>query len=164
METKSAAVANGQKTILMQRNLDLPLDTVWKAWTEPEMCKKWWGPKDYTCPSCTIDLRVGGKCIASMKGPDGKEIWSTGTYKEIVPEKRLVYADNFSDSKGNTISASEAGMPGNWPKDLPVTVEFEEKDGKTVMKLRHEGIPAEMYDECIQGWEQCFDKLEKNVR
>ena len=74
-----------QRTVSIKRTFDLPLATVWKAWSDAESFKKWWGPTDYTSPNCTIDFKVGGKYLASMKGPDGKETWSTGTYKEIVP-------------------------------------------------------------------------------
>lgn len=94
MTTSSeSSIASKQKTVSITRTFNLPVDTVWKAWTEPESFKKWWGPKDYTCPSCTIDFKVGGKNLAAMRGPDGKDIWSTGTYKEIIPQKKIVYTD-----------------------------------------------------------------------
>jgi uncharacterized protein YndB with AHSA1/START domain len=164
METNNnTTVATRQKTVSITRTFDLPLNIVWKAWTEPESFKKWWGPTDYTCPSCTIDLKVGGKCIASMKGPDGKEIWSTGIFKEIEPMKKLVYEDHFSDSQGNLVSPSYYDMPGDW-NDVNVTLTFEEVDGKTKMTIEQTNIPEEMYDDCIKGWNQSLDKLEKNLK
>lgn len=153
-----------QKTITINRTFNLPVETVWKAWSEPETLKKWFSPEEYTCPSSTIDFKVGGKYLNSMKGPDGKEIWSTGTYKEIIAHKKIVHSDSFADSKGNIVSGSYYNMPGDWDKELKVTVEFEGVDGKTHMKLQHEGLPAEMADDCIKGWQSCFDKLEKNVK
>ncbi len=162
METQNnnTAAQDNTKDIVITRTFDLPLDRIWQAWTEPESFKKWWGPKDFTCPECTIDLRVGGKTLACMRSKDGKDFWSTGTFLEIVPKKRLVYEDNFSDEKGNTVSPSYYGMPGEW-NDVLVTVEFEDLNGKTKMDLRHKGIPQEMYNDCIQGWQECFDKMEK---
>jgi uncharacterized protein YndB with AHSA1/START domain len=74
-----------------------------------------------------------------------------------------VIADNFSDEHGNIISASEYGMPGDWPKELLITFSLEEADGATKLKLTHEGIPEEMREECIKGWNESFDKLEKNI-
>ena len=53
-------------------------------------------------------------------------------------------------------------MPGEWPKENLITVEFQEENGNTNMKLTHTGIPTEMADDCVKGWQQCFDKLEKN--
>ncbi|HET6991195.1 MAG TPA: SRPBCC domain-containing protein [Bacteroidia bacterium] len=144
----------------MKRTFNLPLATVWKAWTEPESFKKWWGPGNYSCPYCSIDFKVGGKYLASMQGPDGKEIWSTVTYKEIVPFKKIVYSDNFSDSKGNVVPASDYEMTGEWPSELIVTLKFEEVNGKTTMTLEHVGLPEETYDDCMKGWQSSLDKIE----
>lgn len=153
-----------KETITINRTFDLPLDTVWKAWSESENVKKWFSPEGYTCPSSSIDFKEGGKYHNSMKAPDGKETWSTGTFKEIVDHKKIVYSDSFADSEGKVVSASYYNMPGDWDKELKVTVEFEEKNGKTEMKMRHEGLPAEVADDCIKGWQSCFDKLEKNIK
>ena len=131
------SIEEKQKTLSVKRTFNLPLNTVWKAWTEPENFKKWWGPKEYSCPDCTIDFKIGGKFLASMKGEDGKKIWSTGTYKEIIPQKKIVVTDSFADSKGNIVPASYYKMPGNWGLELQVTVEFEEVDGKTNLKMQH---------------------------
>lgn len=153
-----------QKTISFKRILNLPLNIVWKAWIEPESFKKWWGPKEFTCPDCTIDFKIGGKFLASMQGEDGKKIWSTGTYKEIIPQKKIVVTDSFADSKGNIVPASDYKMPGEMALELMVTVTFEEVDGKTNISLLHEGLAAEIADECIKGWQSSFDKLESNVK
>jgi uncharacterized protein YndB with AHSA1/START domain len=155
--------ASKQKTVSITRTFNLPLQTLWKAFSEAESFKKWWGPEGYTCPDCTIDFKVGGRYLANMKGPDGTDNWSTGEYQEIVPLKKIVYLDSFSDEKGNIISGTEAGLPGEWPMELNVTVTFEESNGKTILKINQTGIPEAMYDDCIKGWQQCFDKLEKNL-
>ena len=73
------------------------------------------------------------------------------------------FTDRFSDEKGNIKPASEFGMPGNWPKELLITFELEEADGATKLKLEHEGIPVEMREECIKGWDESFDKLQRNI-
>ena len=165
METKTKQQSSAlQKDIVINRVFDLPISKVWQAWTDAETFKKWWGPKDFTCPSSKMEARVGGKYLNCMRGPDGKEYWSTGVVKEFVPERKLVVTDNFSDEKGNIKPASEYGMAGNWPKELLITVYLEEADGATKMKLRHEGIPDEMRDDCIQGWNESLDKLEKNIK
>ncbi len=97
-----------------------------------------------------------------MRSTEGKEFWSTGVYKEIIPFKKLVCTDSFSDDKGNVIPASDMQMSGNWPTECLVTVTFEENGGHTKMHLQHVGIPTEMHDECIIGWNQSFDKLAKS--
>jgi len=152
-----------QNEIVINRVFNLPVSVVWLAWTDAEYFKKWWGPRGFTCPSSKMEAKVGGKYLNCMRGPDGKEYWSTGVVKELIPERKLVVTDSFSDDKGNIKPASEYGMPGDWPKELLITVYLEEADGATKMKLRHQGIPAEMREDCIKGWNESFDKLEENI-
>ena len=169
METKTKKQEDRHENPALQNNLviyrifDMSAKKLWRALTEPEEFKKWWGPKDFTCPSSKMEARVGGKYLSCMRGPDGKEYWSTGEVKELIPERKLVVTDSFSDEKGNIKSASEYGMPGDWPKELLITVYFEEADGATKLKLRHQGVPDEMREECIKGWNESLDKLEKNI-
>lgn len=157
-------VKEEKKTITIDRTFNLPLTTVWKAWSEPENLKKWFSPEGYTAPDSNIDFKVGGKFLNSMKAPNGKITWSTGTYNEIIPGKKIAYSDSFADVQGNIVSASYYGMPGDWDLALSVTVEFEEVDGKTNMKLQHSGLPVEAAEDCKKGWQMCFDKLEQNLK
>jgi uncharacterized protein YndB with AHSA1/START domain len=152
-----------QNEIVINRVFNLPVSVVWLAWTDAEYFKKWWGPRGFTCPSSKMEAKVGGKYLSCMRGPDGKEYWSTGVVKELIPERKLVVTDSFSDDKGNIKPASEYGMPGDWPKELLITVYLEEADGATKMKLKHQGIPNEMREDCIKGWNESFDKLEENI-
>lgn len=161
---KDIQTAEKQKTIVVERTFNLPLNTVWKAWTEAESMKKWWGPEEFTCPDCTIDFKVGGKFVASMQGPDGKKIWSTCTYKEIIPYKKIVNTDSFADENGNIVPASYYNMEGDWELELMVTTEFEEVNGKTNISLQHAGLPDDMTENCMKGWQSSFDKLEKNFK
>ncbi len=152
------------KTVSINRIFDLPVSTIWKAWTEPESFKKWWGPHEYTCPYCKIDLRVGGTCHASMKNKKtGEEQFSIGTYKEIIENKKLVVTDSFADKQGNITEAPE-GFPGKWPRELLITVELKEQDGKTHMHMTQAPMPAEMYEDCLKGWGECLDKMESNLK
>ena len=152
-----------QNEVVVHRVFDLPVNKVWRALTESEEFKKWWGPRGFTCPSSQMESRVGGKYLNCMRGPDGKEFWSTGVVKELIPERKLVVTDSFSDEKGNIKPASEYGMAGEWPKELLITVYLEEADGATKMKLKHQGVPNEMREDCIKGWNESFDKLEENI-
>jgi uncharacterized glyoxalase superfamily protein PhnB/uncharacterized protein YndB with AHSA1/START domain len=156
--------AAAEQQLVIRRVFNAPRERVWKAWTEPEFLMQWWGPKDFTAPASTIDLRVGGKYLHCMRSPEGKDYWSTGVYREIVPVERFVCTDNFADEKGNVVPASHYGMPGDWPPELVVTVTLEEVGAKTRMTLRHEGIPAgRMREDCIAGWNQSLDKLARKL-
>ena len=149
-----------QKELVIRREFNSSLQKLWQAWTEPEQVMQWWGPKSFTCPVSKIDFRVGGKYLFSMRGPEGKDNWSTGTYKEIIPMKKIVCTDSFSDKDGNVIHAAEYGLPGNWPTELLVTLVFEDMNGKSKLTLTHSGIPEEMQRQTQNGWEESLDKLD----
>jgi uncharacterized protein YndB with AHSA1/START domain len=156
----SPAKLAGGEDLVITRVFDAPREAVWKAWTDPEHCVRWWGPKGFTAPVCKIDLRVGGKYLFCMRSPEGQDYWSTGVYRDIVPMERIVCTDSFSDEKGNIVPASHYGMQEDWPQELLVTVTFGEDDGKTIMTLQHVGIPSGMLSDCEDGWSGSFDKLE----
>jgi uncharacterized protein YndB with AHSA1/START domain len=150
--------------LVITRVLDAPVDQVWKAWTDPEETKKWWGPKQFTAPEIKSDLRVGGSYLYCMRSPDGQDFWSTGTYREIVPMERIVATDSFADAEGNVVPSSHYGMEG-FPLEMEMTVTFEEQDGKTKLTIRQAGLPAgDMADQTEQGWNESLDKLEASLK
>jgi uncharacterized protein YndB with AHSA1/START domain len=149
--------------LVITRIFDAPRELVWKEWTEPERFKQWWGPKGFTSPSAELDVRVGGNYLASMKSPEGLEVWSTGTYGEVREPERLTMSDSFADAMGNVVPASYYKMPGEFPLELQVTVTFQEHGGKTTMTLRHSGMPPESAKDSESGWNESFDKMEKNM-
>ena len=62
MAERSDAPATAKEGVLViEREFDAPRELVWKAWADPEMAKRWWGPKGFTSPAAEIDFRVGGK-------------------------------------------------------------------------------------------------------
>lgn len=159
------AQRNESEGLVITRVFDAPRELVWKAWTNPEHVKRWWGPKNFTAPFCKIDLRVGGKYLSCMRGPDGKEFWSTGVYRKIKKPERIVCTDSFADEKGNVVPASHYGMKDDFPMEMLVTVTFEEENGKTKMTLKHAGMPAgEMGEMAQTGWNESFDKLAESLK
>lgn len=151
------------KELIITRTFDAPRELVWRAWTVPEYTMRWWGPKDFTAPSCAIDLREGGRYLNCMRSPEGLDFWSTGVYREVVAPERLVCSDSFADEQGNVVPATHYGMRKDFPLELNVTVILEEVDGKTRMTLRHEGFPPDMVEMCMEGWNQSFDKLAESL-
>jgi len=158
------AMAGGadDDAIVLRRVLDSPRDAVWKAWTEPERLKGWWGPRGFTSPECRIDLRPGGRFHACMRSPDGKDFWSAGIYREVVAPSRIVVTDYFADEHGKKIEPTEYGMSASWPSEALVTLTFVEHEGdKTRLTVHHGvgGASAAERDMCRQGWEESLDKL-----
>lgn len=155
-----ATIKKETTDLIITRIYDAPREVVWKAWTDPETVKRWWGPKGFTAPVSKIDLRVGGTYLNCMRGPEGRDYWSTGVYRELVPQERLVMTDSFADEKGNAVPASHYGFTGDWPLELLVTVSCEDVKGKTKMTLKHEGIPEGVVKAMTEaGWNESFDKL-----
>src|SRR3990170_1407524 len=148
------------REIIIARIFDAPRELVWRAWTDPRIVKRWWGPKGFTTPVCEIDLQIGGRYLYCIRSPEGKDYWGTGVYREIVPLDRVISTDSFADEKGNVVPATHYGMSADVPLEMLVTVTFEDLGGKTRMTLRHEGLPAgEMSDGAGAGWNESFDKL-----
>lgn len=144
----------------LTRSFQASPENVWKAWTDPENVKQWWGPKDFTAPVVIMDFQVGGASLYCMRSPEGEDIWSTGIYQEIVPRERIVTTDSFADADGNVVPGSEYGMEGDWPLELMVTINFQEEDGKTIITLQHQGFPDKKNRDLAEaGWNESLDKL-----
>jgi uncharacterized protein YndB with AHSA1/START domain len=157
---KSSSTVPAGEDLVIIRVFDAPRGRVWQAWTDPESMMRWWGPAGFTCPVCKIDLRGGGAYLNCMRSPEGRDYWSTGVFREIVPPERLVYTDSFADERGNVVSATHYGMSADFPLEMRVTVTFEEQEGKTRLTLRHAGLPpGKDLDDCRAGWSESLDKL-----
>jgi len=146
--------------LIISRLFDAPRELVWKVWTDPGFVMRWWGPKNFTSPSCRIDLRVGGSYLYCMRSPEGKDYWSTGVFREIAKPKKIVCTDSFADEKGNVVPATYYGMSPDFPAEMLMTVTFEVQAGRTRLTLRHDGIPAgDSLDMARAGWNESLDKF-----
>ena len=161
--------------IVIERIFDAPREKVWNAWTDPETVKKWWGPEGFTAPSIKIDLRVGGKYIYAMQGPKGSEwdrvMYSSGIFKEIIPNEKIVTSDYFSDEHGNKIKPSQEGQDEDFPTEMTVTITFEETaDGKTKLTLFYPKAENEAQYEAMlksgmkEGWQSSLNKLAESLK
>lgn len=81
--------------LVLEREIDVPVELVWKAWTTPAHLKEWFVPKPWTITSVEIDLRPGGAFNTTMRSPEGQEFPNRGCYLEIVPHERLVFTDTL---------------------------------------------------------------------
>ena len=140
--TRSAAT-----TLKVTRAFRAPCEKVFRAWTDPEALKQWWGPPGYECPDAEVDLRAGGKYrLAMRKVPDGEVFYLTGAYREVRPPQRLVYTWRWESQPdlGETL----------------VTVEFLDRAGATEVVLTHELFPSQAArDDHDKGWSGCLDRL-----
>jgi uncharacterized protein YndB with AHSA1/START domain len=122
--------------------------------------KKWWGPKDYTALVVRDDVRQGGSYLWAMKSDKGRTYWNTGTYQEVVANKKIVSTMAFGEENGKAIPGSQVPVPGQWPNEITVIVEFSEAGGKTRVTVTEVGIPLIVYAPSKIGWAQQFDKIQ----
>lgn len=151
------------KQIEVTRTFDAPVDMVWKVWVDPELVKRWWGPKHYISPVAKIDFREGGKSLVSMKGPKemgGQEFYSIWEYIKIVPFKTIEFIQNLADEDGNKIDPTKLGMPSDFPLDIKTVVRFKEiEHGKTEMTVTEYAEFGTISNFAQIGLEQSMDKM-----
>ncbi|MCI0714205.1 MAG: SRPBCC family protein [Chloroflexi bacterium] len=104
--------------IRMWRDFEAPRELVFKAFTDPTLVPKWWGPYEVTTTVDQMDVRKGGIWRYVQRDDSGNEYGFSGVYHEVVSPERLVFTFEFE------------GLPGHV---LLETVTFEEHDGKTRM-------------------------------
>ena len=151
-----------KKELILTRKFDAQRGVVWKAWTDPDMFVRWWGPKGFSTPISRIDLRKGGEYFNCMRAPDGQDFCSKGVYREIIEQERLVMTDSFADKEGNTVSATYYGMGADFPREMLITVTFEEQDKGTKLIVKHsdiKGLSETELNDMQQGWNESLDKL-----
>jgi uncharacterized protein YndB with AHSA1/START domain len=158
-ETKSA-------NFVISRQFDAPRERLWRAFTEPERMRQWWGPKGVTILAATLNLRPGGAYHYGMRTPDGRVMWGKFVYRDIAAPERLVWVNSFSDEAGGI---TRHPLSPTWPLEMLTTVTFEnEPGGKTKLTIRWSPInpTAEEqktfdagHDSMRQGWGGTLDQL-----
>ena len=140
--------------IRITREFDAPRHLVYKAYTTPELVKRWWSAKRGTVTVADIDLRVGGRWRFVMVTDDGFEVGFHGEYREIVPNERLVSTEAYE------------GMPNADESASLNTLTLTERNGRTLLTVLVEHGSREIRDMVIQsgmeaGMQDAFDLLEE---
>ncbi len=166
---KPAAVSGiVKKDVVITRRFDAPVELVWRAWTDPEFVKRWWGPKDYISPFCRVDLREGGTYLFGMRAPDyqgGQDFYSTGVYKKIVPMQYLEFTQVLSDKDGNKISPADIGMPADFPDEVRTVIVFKALGSQTEITItEYNWTVGQMRDYSELGMNQSLDKLADSLK
>jgi uncharacterized protein YndB with AHSA1/START domain len=139
--------------LVITRVYHAPRQLVFKAWTDAERLKRWWGPNGFTNVVCELDPRPGGIVRIHMRAPDGTVYPNEGVVQEIVPPEKLVLVMGVRDQQGNIILEGVS------------TVTFTEQAGKTTLALRARITKATTEVAAMhirgmeQGWSQSLDHL-----
>jgi len=140
--------------ILITREFDAPKHLVYKAWTTPELVKRWWSGKRGQMTVAEIDLRVGGRWRYVMTATAGFEVAFHGEFREIVPNERIVTTEVYE-------GAPDTGDPP--PLNI---ITFREEDGRTTLTLLVQAPNQAIRDAIIDsgmeaGMQEGFDLLEQ---
>ncbi len=140
--------------ILITREFDAPKHLVYKAWTTPELVRRWWSGERGEMTTCEIDLRVGGGWRYVMLATGGFEVAFHGEYREIVPNERLVSTEVYE------------GIPDAEENAALDTLTLTEVDGRTTLTVlvehpTKEGRDAHIDSGMEAGMQEAMDLLEE---
>ena len=136
----------------LTRRFAAPREVVFGAFTEADVFKQWWGPKSMTCPAAEIDPRPGGRFYAEMLSPEGDTHIIEGVFQEVTPPSRLVFTWAWQQGEYADL-------------ETLVTLEFDDHDGETELRLTHEKLADERARERhSQGWSSSFDCLAETLK
>jgi len=125
------------REVVITRRFDAPARVLFAAYTTPEHVRQWFGPKGWPMTLCEMDFQVGGRFRFALTGPDGKQGTPFGgTYREIVPDQRIVYDNGFETPGAET---------------MIVTVTFAETAGRTLLTIHTLFASVAMRDEHVGG-------------
>ncbi len=147
--------------ILITREFNAPRHLVYKAYTKPELIKRWWNAKRGEVTIAEVDLRVGGKWRHVMVTPEGLDVGFHGEYREIVPNERIVFTEIFEGMPGMDVSKEEL-------EDSAAlnTIAFVEKSGRTMLTMLSEYPSQQIRDLVVEtgmeaGMQDAMDLLEE---
>lgn len=135
----------------LERRLAAPRERVFRAFTDPSVLARWFGPAGMHCPLCEIELAVGGAWRTVIRSAEGRDHIVSGTYREIDPPNRLVF----------TWAWETDGIRGH---DSLVEIVFRARGGETDLVLTHSQFDtSDTRDRHGKGWASSFDSLEAAI-
>ena len=147
------------RDLVLTRIIDAPREKVYRAWTEVELLKQWFAPKQWTTLHAELNVRAGGASLVVMADENGNEYPNPGIYLEVVPNEKLVFTDAYNS----------AWEPSGKPF-MTAILTFEDAGvGKTryTAVVKHwsaEDREAHAKMGFHEGWGMCADQLEQLVR
>lgn len=151
-----AVTSDSELMLVITREFQLPVATVWAALTDPDQAPAWWGPRGFHTPreSIDADLEIGGLYRACMiQDATGQEYWWSGIHTDIEPPTLFVFTHAWDKSDGTRGFETE------------VAFRLEEIDGGTRMTFTQGPFDtAENRDNNGTGWRESFDRLAEHLR
>ncbi|PWR19116.1 SRPBCC family protein [Zavarzinia compransoris] len=148
-------MATGDRDLVLSRLLKARRENIYRAWTEPELLKRWFTPAPYSTIHAELDVAPGGANLVIMADPDGTPLPpNRGVYLEVVRNERLVFTDAY-------VSAWE---PAEKPF-MTVTLTLADEAGGTryIARVSHWTVEDRKMHEDMgfhAGWGKATDQLE----
>ncbi len=162
-------MSNDTNRFTISRVFDAPLASVWKAWTDENQLKTWFGPKGCPIKSAKLDFKIGGGFLYCLETPIGLDMWGRWVYREIEPMQHLVWQHSFSDAEGKEITRHP--FAPTWPLEMVLTLDMKATgDHKTEIVLSMVAVNVTDIERATwdsgfaglnQGWGGTFDLLEE---
>jgi uncharacterized protein YndB with AHSA1/START domain len=146
---KSPAITH---TLTLKRILPYPVETVYKAWTEPEQLANWWGPLDFTNPVCQWEAKPGGKIYIDMLAGDGTHYPMDGVFTTVTENSKLIFTCGPVEKDGSHPFEVENNI-----SFIPINGTTEVVLVATISKIKPAATPYLKGME--EGWSQSLDKL-----
>jgi uncharacterized protein YndB with AHSA1/START domain len=146
--------------LVLERDIPVPVDRVYAAWTEPELMVQWFTPAPWKTVSAEIHLYPGGGNVITMESPEGEQYPNAGCYLEIIPNELLVFTSVMTEGFRPVV-------PQNGAEDLPFTGRIEmsaNPDGGThyrAIAIHADEAGATRHAEMgfADGWGAALDQL-----
>lgn len=157
------------KPFVLTHTFDAPRNLVWKAMTEAEHLKHWFGPTGQLSYA-SVDLRPGGVFLYGIAAPDGSVMRAKRTFTKIVPQEKFVTIASYCDEAENV---TRHPMSPTWPLEMLIATTLTEKDGKTHMDLDWSAHNATAEEQATfdashgmlnQGWTRAFSNLDAHLK
>jgi uncharacterized protein YndB with AHSA1/START domain len=152
------------RDVIVTRVFSVPVERVWRAWSQPQYVMRWWGPKGFTAPLARMDFREGGTSLVCMRAPKefgGQDMYTTWSYRKIVPHKQIEFILNFTDKDGTKLDPAKIGLPAGVPQDVRHVITFKTtSNNRTEMTVTEYGYTSnQAHDLSKAGLEECLDKM-----
>jgi uncharacterized protein YndB with AHSA1/START domain len=129
--------------VVVIRVFDAPVREIWRAWSDGEYVRQWWGPTGFTCPLADMDFREGGTSLVCMRAPPeygGQDLYNTWTYRKLDTYKLIEFIQYFTDKDRAPLDPAQIGIPSGVPREVRHVISFRELDGdRTEMTVTEYG-------------------------
>jgi uncharacterized protein YndB with AHSA1/START domain len=119
--TETTTIYSDGGNLVFERTFDAPRQQVWKAFTDPQLVPRWWGPHGTTTRVVEMDVRPGGTWRYVSSAADRDDVTFYGEYLEVDPPKGYKWTFMFD-------------ADGVGPMGGPEAFTLEEVDGKTKVR------------------------------